>query len=119
MYSLLSHTLKSLAGHKLFTFIVQSFVVTEIEVVNISTSANSLVNLDFLCSSDGLISVLKLFSNLLIPFYLFFILTKAVQSTRKNVKYRYNTIFSIYALKPEDIGHKYNNAYQSESDLLS
>ena len=39
---------ETLASHKLFTFIVQGFVVTEIEVVDVSTSADGLVNLDFL-----------------------------------------------------------------------
>ena len=39
------------------------------------------------CSSVGFISVLKLFSNFLIPFYLFFILTKPIQPAGEHMKY--------------------------------
>ncbi len=54
MYSLLSHTLKALTSHKLFTFIIQGFVVTKVEVIDISASAYRLVNPDFLlrCGID-------------------------------------------------------------------
>ena len=39
MYSLLSHRLKLLTSHKLFTIIMQGFVVTKVEVIDISASA--------------------------------------------------------------------------------
>ena len=39
---------ETLASHKLFTLIVQNFIMTKVEVIDISTGANSPVNLDFL-----------------------------------------------------------------------
>ncbi len=39
---------KFVTAHKLFAFIMKSFVMSEIEVVNISTSSYCFTNLDFL-----------------------------------------------------------------------
>ena len=45
---------KALTSHKLFTFIIQGFVVTKVEVIDISASAYRLVDPDFLlrCGID-------------------------------------------------------------------
>ena len=43
MYSLLSSYTKALTSHKLSPFIIQGFVVTKVEVIDISASAYPIV----------------------------------------------------------------------------
>ena len=59
--------------------------MSKIEIIDKSTGSYVLRILTF-CSSVGFISVLKLFSNLPISFYLFFILTKSIQPTGEYLK---------------------------------
>ena len=39
---------KTFARHKLFAFVMQGFVIIDIEIIDVSTSTDSLVNPDFL-----------------------------------------------------------------------
>ena len=39
---------KTFARHKLFAFVMQGFVIIDIEIINVSSSTDSLVNPDFL-----------------------------------------------------------------------